>query len=97
MLIFETKNELIRLGVTESKADHLFDIDRIIAQAFENFLLLFQLRLGFRQPTTTQRLLLAQTIVLLSRIPKIQSRRRADGEEKQEVNTHDDATKIHNV
>src|SRR5688572_13834991 len=80
VLIFETENEFLRPGITESAADHFFDIDRIMAQAFENFFLLSESRLHFRQPPSVRRLDLAQAVVFLPRLPEIKPRRRAHDE-----------------
>jgi len=77
-LVFETENELLRFRITEPAADHFFDIDRITPEAFEDFFLLFQFRLGLRQPTSTAFLLLLQSIIFLPRVQKINARRRAN-------------------
>ena len=82
VLIFETKNEFLRPGVAESAADHFFDIDRIMAQAFENFFLLAKSSLHLRQPPPVRGLDLPQAIVFLARLPKIKPRRRAHDEKQ---------------
>lgn len=93
--VFEAENELLRLRVTQPSADHLFDVDRIVAEAFEDFFLFDQPRLQLRQPAATRRLVFLQPIVFRSRFPKIHPRRHAQREEEQQVNRDDEAAKCH--
>jgi hypothetical protein len=72
LVVFETKDVFIRFGISKSPADHLFDVDRIMAQAFEDFFLLSQLRLGLGQSPPAGCLLLALPVQFLAGFPKIQ-------------------------
>ena len=96
-LVFETENEFLRLRITEPTADHLFDVDRIIPEAFENFFLLLQLRFCFRQPSAAGSLLQLEPVKFFPRLKEIDARRRAHRQKEEKVNGDNDTAEIHEM
>src|ERR1051326_6136091 len=89
------KNNLVRLRVAEALADHFLDVRGIVFQSIQNFLLLLQLRLLFGETLTARRLELLELVEFRARREKKDAGGQPQAEEKDDVETGDDAVKIH--